>query len=253
MIERTWFATGKQKLICDLCCFPVGVLMVLFRNNAIYAIAIFLIFAVFLVEKKEKIRALLVGVILLALGALAKEGIIDAIGTEIRAPKAEMYSVIMQSFARVGARHGDVLDMDVYRTISRYVPEDCWKNYTPHISDPVKGRVAQVYAETWEPNLGKVILDWIGVGLKYPNEYIDSFLQMTAGYWFLDDVKWAEPFEVGVEYKNGSLTTRNSAFSELVPNGKIEMDSIVFLLFLICSSRLCIVGYWYWPSWEVYI
>lgn len=219
-VERTLFATGKRQLIFDVLWVVEGTFMCLFRNNAIYAIAIFTFFFLILVGKKQRIRALVLSLMLVVCGKAAGEIVYTAIGTEIKGHKVEMYSVPIQQFARVGFYHADNLDEETFAQINTYVPYEFWSRYRPHLSDPVKDFVgAYRYADTWEGHIGDMLITWAKVGLKYPNEYIDAFLFLTAGYWFVDDVSWSQPYEVGVEFKNGALTTRSSTISEVLPEG----------------------------------
>jgi hypothetical protein len=70
--------------------------------------------------------------------------------------------------------------------------------------------------KSWD-DLGQVLSAWLRIGIKYPNEYIDAFLDLTRGYWFLDDTSHAEMLGVGAEERMGLLYTYNSAAEESLP------------------------------------
>lgn len=229
-VERTLFVTGRKQMIVDILWVIEGIFMSLFRNNAIYAIAIFTVFFVVLIGKKKRIRALVLSLMLIVCSKLAGEIVYNALGTEIKAHEVEKYSVPIQQFARVGFYHADNLDEETYQQINTYVPAEYWNRYRPHLSDPVKDFVgAYIYSDTWDGHITDMLSTWAKVGLKYPNEYIDAFLFLTAGYWFVDDISWSQPYEVGVEFKNGALTTRSSTISEVLPEGILNKSYLPWL------------------------
>ena len=65
--------------------------------------------------------------------------------------------------------------------------------------------------------------DWLWVGGKFPNEFLDAFLELTRGYWFWDDYSWAECLGYGEDSEFGVLYTYTS--SEIAGYGSIEQDS----------------------------
>lgn len=194
--------------------------MVLFRNNALYAAALFIMIWFFMGEKKQRLRILALGLCLMIGGKGALEGMHIILGTEIRGSQVEMFSVPIQQFGRVGDLHGDTLDEETRALIDTYVPEHIWDEYYPPISDTLKGTVGQfTFDETWKGHYGDMLKAWIQVGLQYPNEYIDAFLELTAGYWSFDDVSWAEVLGYGLEERMGALYTYNSTVSDVLPEG----------------------------------
>lgn len=208
----------------DICLVLVGCLMAQFRNNAIYAIVVFGVFWIIFAAKKEKLRVLLLCVLLVAgskgTGVIIKE----AIGTELGPAKVEMYSVPIQQFARVGFYHSDTMDEATWLRINQYVSAEWWHKYNPPLADTVKSSVgAYSFADTWEGNETQMISDWIKTGLQYPNEYLDAFLELTRGYWFFDDRSHAECLGYGVEGRMGLVYTYNSA--ALFNGGEILHES----------------------------
>ena len=85
--------------------------MMQFRNNAVYAVAVFMLLLLILRPKKEKLGILILG-ICLVLGETGMRNVIQtAIGTRLEAPKIEAYSVPIQQFARVAYYHGEELEV----------------------------------------------------------------------------------------------------------------------------------------------
>lgn len=209
LLERS--ITQKRKLFLDICFVLVGILMILFRNNAIYAFVPFAIIYI-IINRKEWIRTLIVCLLILVLGKSAGLGLqygLDAGTGSI----SEMCSVPMQQFARVGYLHGNELTEEDYACIDWYVYDEYWQRYNPPIADTVKITVAADGIANWEENLFTTIGDWIKIGLHYPNEYLDAFFCLTSGYWFLDDVSYAEVLGADLEGRMGILYTFNASQS----------------------------------------
>ena len=223
LIEHNRFSEGRKKYVLEILLILEGSLMMQFRNNAIYAVALFMVAAFLLAARKEKLRMLLFG-ILLVLGAKGMQcAIRSAIGTELEAPSVEAYSVPIQQFARVGYYHGTELtesESEIAVLIDKYVPFKLWSSYNPPISDTVK---ASVDGKNFSEHKLQFLKDWLQVGGKYPNEFLDAFFELTRGYWFLDDYSWAECLGYGEDTEMGVVYTYTS--SEIAGYGSIERDS----------------------------
>lgn len=220
-VERTFFATGKKQWVIDALWLVEGCIMMLFRNNAIYAVAVFAVVALLLAEKKQRFRLFALCLLLAVGGKCSLEGVQLAIGTEGRGSKVEMYSVPLQQFARVGYYHADTLAPETYALLDKYMPAEIWQRYNPPLSDGVKSIVGAsgVFNDVWQNDIGGMLKAWVQIGLQYPNEYIDAFLLLNSGYWFLDDVTWAEAMGSGLENRMGALPTYTSSTSEVIPEG----------------------------------
>lgn len=220
LIERFFFCSGRKQYIIDALLVLEGCVMIQFRNNCLYAVAVFGVVWLIFAPKREKLRVLLLAVLLTAGGKGMSVGIKAALGTQIPEAEVEMYSVPIQQFARVGNRYGEALEPEISRLLSIYMPERLWDAYNPPISDTVKGGMGSAYQETWKGHEMELLHDWVTIGLSYPNEYIDAFLELTRGYWFLDDRSYAECLGWGVEGRMGIIYTYNS--SEIEEIGPIE-------------------------------
>lgn len=245
--EKFILGKMKKRRWLDICLVFDGILMILFRNNALYAVVVFGILLVIFIEKKKKISMLVLMLLIVIGGKFALEGIQLAIGTEIRGSGSEKYSVLIQQFARVGYFHGDELDEETWTLLDTYVDNELWDKYYAPLSDPVKAYVAvQNYGQTWKDNMGNVFRAWIKIGLQYPNEYIDAFLGLTCGYWFVDDVTWAEVYEYGREERMGALSSYNATVSEVIPEGiahESKLPALEYVLEGIASDNV----FFDWP------
>lgn len=239
LTERTFMKhttewSKKKMLLFDAAFILSGALMLLFRNNAIYAFVPFAIIYI-IMNRKEWLRTLLVCALILVLGKGAGLGLQYGLHAATGSI-SEMCSVPMQQFARVGCLHGDELTEEDYACIDWYVYDEYWQRYNPPIADTVKITVAADGIEHWEEDLPKTFQDWMKIGLHYPNEYLDAFLCLTSGYWFLDDVSYAEVLGFDLEGRMGILYTFNASKSSvfdgieshsLFPWLEKEMENIV--------------------------
>lgn len=219
-VERTFLAEREKMPLLNILWILSGILMILFRNNALYAVSVFMLVYFIIAPKKQRMKILIMAICLIVGGKGALEGLQFALGTQGRGSKVEMFSVPIQQFARVGYFHKDTLDTDTYALIDTYVPEKYWSKYNPPLSDSVKNWIgAVVFEETWKNHYTDMLSAWVQIGLKYPNEYLDAFLLLTSGYWFIDDVSYAEVLGFGVEERMGALHTYNSTISDVIPEG----------------------------------
>lgn len=192
--------------------FVVGILVMLFRNNAIYAFALFAVFYFFWV-KKERITILMLCVAVLFGGKFSAQAIQDAMGAG-SGSKMEMFSVFTHQMTRVGVKQGENLYIEDYLLIEKYIDDVYWKHYNPTIADGIKNNVANSSFAYWKDDIGGMIKDWFAIGIQYPNDYIDAFLALTSGYWFLDDVSHAEVLGYGENTNLGLLYTFNASKSD---------------------------------------
>ncbi|MBR1854821.1 MAG: hypothetical protein IJ794_17030 [Lachnospiraceae bacterium] len=211
-------ASGQRRLLQIVTVVVSGVFMMLFRNNAWYAMIPFAVICLFFGEKKRRVRAALLALLLVVLGKGALVGILHVLDS-YEGSKLEKYSVIYQSMARVGNRQRDNLTPEDFALLDTYVGEACWADYNPPLADTVKAHVNRdnyYERKSWD-DMGVVFAAWVKLGLHYPNEYIDAFLDLTRGYWFMDDVSHAEMLGVGTEGRMGLLYTYNTAAEESLP------------------------------------
>lgn len=159
-----------------------GVLFCLFRNNALYAIvATVLLLVIFIKGWKEKGKIALVFIAVICLTKVADSGLIaytNALDTD---SARESLSVPLQGLARVAYyRNGD-LDKELYDEICRYIPAQNISLYNPYCSDPIKNEADENLLKENSLNFWKL---WLKVGLQFPDEYIESILTNTMGYWY---------------------------------------------------------------------
>ncbi len=232
----------SKRNILDFLLVAEGCLMMQFRNNAFYAVSVFMILFVIFAARKERLRILFLCVLLIVGGKLTGIAVKSAIGTELNSAKVEMFSVPIQQFARVGYYHGSSLDQFTALELDSYVPWQDWEHYNPPLADTVKNSVR---SENFEGDYGRLLSLWVKLGLQYPNEYVDAFLELTRGYWFLDDRSWAENLGYGAESRMGAIFTYNS--SEIAGVGSIAHESKLPWLENILVNIVNANAFYDWP------
>ncbi|MBR1476973.1 MAG: hypothetical protein IJ608_03310 [Lachnospiraceae bacterium] len=192
-----------------------GVLVIIFRKNAIFAMTVLLIMAVLLLRGKERKSFLLLllgvfvagvaalGIIKLTLEYFVGNGIIEVLGVPI------------QQMARVGNRHGakgsnDMSNED-YELLNKYIPEEYWENYNPATADTVKFGIMGSTEAGGDGTFFDMTYDWVKLGMHYPNEYLDAFLALTKGYWDIFDDSFANSLGAGADIGKGVLYTFNAS------------------------------------------
>ncbi len=225
-IERIYFTGERKPYALDGLMVFVGAFLILFRNNAIYALALFAPLAVLLSVKKERLRVSALCLAVILTGVAGQSVVRAALHNTSQEVQSEKYSVLMQQFARVGYFHGETMDRETFDRIDTYVNREYWKAYNESLADTVKLQVAGhgQFAENWEGNMVNVVKDWVKVGLQYPNEFIDAFGQLTRGYWFMDDVSFTRVYAFE-EDRRGVIPTFNGSVSSAIPEG-IEMEPV---------------------------
>lgn len=218
LLENRMYQGGRKgQWLLYLAILAAGILMILFRNNGVHA---FLFFAVFYLIFAGKKRLQLTALCLLIVvgGQGIKSGMQQAMHAG-SGSKSEMYSVVIQQFGRVGQYQGDNLSAEDSAIVNRYVPREYWEDYNAPIADTLKGNVAVTSFPVWGEDIPRMLSDWLKIGLKYPNDYIDAFLALTCGYWFFDDVSHAQVLTYGPDSNMGLLYTFNASGSDGVFEG----------------------------------
>ena len=164
-----------------------AVLSAMFRNNAIYAIVVFGIIGLVVIKgivEKGKVVLIILSVYLLT--TLGNQLLIDGLNAYPGAKNRESLSVPLQGLARVASYRGDELYEYLYNEICMYIRAEDIKGYNPFLSDPIKNEANEELLETNKSNFFKL---WCKVGIEFPDEYVESLVANTMGYWYLLPMK----------------------------------------------------------------
>lgn len=216
--DRNMQVTRKERAVCIL----LGVFMLLFRNNAVYAFVVSVPVLFWSMRRaeieqnsqntdtrwdsksagKEYLRLSLGILLLFGVGAVSLKALTHA---QSGSPR-EMLSVPLQQMARVWVNEedGELLEPSLRQEMEKYMPpEGGFLRYNPHLADPVKN-----FAVIHDNPKG-LIKTWLQLGLEYPGIYIDAFLDNSVGLWFLPDDSHARVYGIGTETGFGYLSTDN--------------------------------------------
>lgn len=177
--ERIFWNTRSKKWL-----FALSILMILlFRNNGIYAFVVYLPFFVWNFKKYwKKWIPILLGVFMFYfLWNITLNTIFHVKPGE----KAEMLCVPMQQLARIHAEAKEDFSEDDLEVMYTLIPEVILENYKPKLADSVKVNFLE---DNFKAEPGKYIDLWWRMGLKRPDIYVNSILMNTYGYWYPDTI-----------------------------------------------------------------
>lgn len=159
-----------------------GLLVCLFRSNGLY---VFLLTAPFLsIVLRREWKLLLPGILaVLVLALFIKGPVYDALGVAEPA-FSESLSIPAQQIARV-VYEGRALTQEQIDLLEKTVDYDSIADYyQPELSDPIKALIQYGNPEYLETHKGAYLKLWIQLGLRYPLDYWNAFVDQTRGYWY---------------------------------------------------------------------
>lgn len=188
----------------------ISVLLLLFRNNAVYAYVFSIPFIYLGLRRSKDTEAvslrrkyLIASVSALFLFAMGSMALKAALGAQNGSPR-EMLSIPLQQMARTRVKAEETLSPEMQQELDKYIPSDwVFAAYNPYLADPVKNR-----AVIHDDPVG-LVKTWLKLGMDNPQIYIDAFLDNSIGYWFLEDRTHAQIYGIGTESGFGYLSTDN--------------------------------------------
>lgn len=159
-----------------------GVLLGLLRNNAIYAVAVSgIIVLLYLKTLKSKSKILITLAAILLLHSLCNRGLIAYTHAYSPDTQREMMCVPLQCMARVASYRRAELDPALYEEVCMYIQEGDIPGYNPYLADSVKNNANEHLLRSNKLNFFKL---WAKIGLQFPDEYLESIITNTMGYWY---------------------------------------------------------------------
>ncbi len=175
---ETFFAGKRNPLFLAVS----AALMMLFRNNGMYA---FLVMAVLLLLILKPFRKqaliMLMGALLLYQGS---NRFLIAVCDAAPGSIAEMLSIPLQQIARTLQYESDTVTDEDRNTFYEIIPEQAAGQYYDHLADLVKSDFNE---EAFRKAPAKYIRLWLSLGKRHPGCYLNAFLATTLGYWYPDD------------------------------------------------------------------
>lgn len=213
-----------------------GVLMLLLRNNAVYAFVVSVpVVCIGLGQRKMRAGSdpreagaqggrttrktyLCITLMIFALYGVCAFSLKAVTHAQNGSPR-EMLSVPLQQMARTRVKAEEKIDPSLRQELEKYIPSEwVFAAYNPHLADPVKNR-AVIHDDP-----AGLIKTWIRLGLEHPAIYIDAFLDNSLGLWYLWDTSHAQVYGIGTESGFGYLSTDN----RVMPAGfEVEEHSLL--------------------------
>lgn len=173
--DMTAVRDTRRELGIVLC----GAGMLLLRNNALYAAAVWLLVVLVLFRRRAMRTA---GVFLLAIVFCVGAGRgMQAITGAQSGDLCEMLSLPIQQLARARNLHGARLTEEEHTAIDELMPGESWALYDPTISDPVK---FEFDTQTFLSDPARYVEIYVSVGKKCPQAYLDAALKQTYSFWY---------------------------------------------------------------------
>lgn len=182
---------GKNKISDYIFFIIMSTLMILFRNNAIYAILVLIPFIILILRKNKKTMKVMV--ILISIVVLSYQLVYNCLINITKATldsNREKMSIFSQAVAKVCKEKEQELSIDEKNRISYFFVDYkiLGKVYLPNISDNTKNLIRCNNVDHDKRQFYNLIID---LGSKYPRIFIDSFLNTIRGYWYIQDTSFS--------------------------------------------------------------
>lgn len=183
----------------------VIVLMMLFRNNAMYAFLVSIVFAVILFAfKKVNLKI----VLFMLVCVVAYKSCDIALAKSLQAvdgPVGEMLCVTSQQFGRIYNLADEIGDEESKQMIEQFYQMDA-ALYNPYLTDTMKSQLKNVDDTEGMLEYFKTALKLF---MRYPVVSVESFIYLTQGYWDVNDTSHADiyGFYGLVGYRFGYIMT----------------------------------------------
>lgn len=175
----SWQRKGDKKIPYLWCIWTI--LLILLRNNAVYALLVLGVVLVILPQKGKRnlLMGLVASIVIAKLFSTGLEDVFHASSTEYQ----EVLTVPIQQLTRTYHLQPELFTADELETLYRYLPEEYLEKYEPKLSDGVKiGFRNEVFAK----NKRDFLRLWATMGKKSPMSYMNAWLLTSYGYWYPD-------------------------------------------------------------------
>ena len=166
-----------------------AVVMMLFRNNGLYAYVVWgiLLLAGCFLRKKDKKMPVRVAVIM-AMSVLLFMGCSKTLAIVTKADDSESQEIMtvpIQQMVRTYVYSPETYTEEEKELLFEIIPEEDMHLYNARLSDLVKSKFQN---QTFNQDKMKYLSLWIKIGLKKPLIYMNAWLMTSYGYWYPDAV-----------------------------------------------------------------
>lgn len=204
--------------------FITTILMLLFRNNAVYAYLLLLLISIALcVVKKCKWKIAIFICINLLTFQVVSIGLQKSLEADPGSTR-EFLSVPSQQFGRIYENIKDGQDEETLRIVEKYFDMTSAK-YNPYLADSMKGYLS--IQTDGENTVGGFLKDSLKLLIKYPVVSLDAYLYLTDGYWNINSVSFSSLYgtvwDGNPEHRYGYLLTTVKPGYNIIPESKIPL------------------------------
>lgn len=239
------YDTCTHKIEINTITFVSVIGSIMFRANGLYAVAgvILVIGIISLIRHKIAYKRLF---ILLLLAIISCELLTGIMYKDLDVSKAslnEALAVPYMQMAHAFATHGSELSQEELEDEVRFIPMITAYNY--HNGDSIK------WTGQAETDLSGFVRVYIKMGLRYPKDYVEAFIQVNAPLLYIFDKSNAQVYGYGLDNRQGFLLTDTKEGLDVVHESKLTWLENVYenlfsankyqdyiVLFLICSCSL---------------
>ena len=156
-----------------------GAAMMLLRNNALYAVLVWLpLILAFMRRRGVRLAACLLFALMVYAGA---NGAMKAATGAVDGDLSEMLSIPIQQMARARNLAQDRLTAEQKAAVDTLMPQESWRLYDPTISDPVK---FEFDTQAFKRDASGYLRAYLSIGAACPDVYLDALLAHTVPFWY---------------------------------------------------------------------
>ena len=172
---------GRSKGLNYALLLVSGIAVSVLRSNGWYAmLAAFVVLALFF--RKRCAQLLLPWLGCLILGWYLMGPALSAMGVG-NINFIEGLSVPLQQVARVITEGGTLTEEETVLIDTILDIEEVPEIYTEHCVDPIKDAIRAKNYPYLQEHKGEFLKLWLGIGARYPWEYVEAWVEETKGYW----------------------------------------------------------------------
>ena len=166
-----------------------AVVMMLFRNNGMYAYIVWIPFVIAgcILMKKEKRSILKIAVIMVS-SFLIFEGASKVLTLVTHADDSESQEIMtvpIQQMVRTFVYSPDTYTAEEKKVLFEMIPKEDMHLYNARLSDLVKSKFNN---QAFNQDKGRYLQLWAKIGLRKPLIYLNAWLMTSYGYWYPDVV-----------------------------------------------------------------
>lgn len=220
------FLKNKYKIICFII---ISFFTMILRHNGLYVV-IFTLPFIFIVLRNYWKKLIPIFISILFIYQIFNIIVFNILNVE-KGSVAEMLSIPVQQIARVEKYHREEIDNVTMENINKiFKINNIGDEYNPTLSDPVKAKVDVTYFKENKLEFFKL---WVKLLIKYPKDYIESFISNSYGYYYPEAHNWVVSRatmgnELGIQQQpkiKGELVEKYDSF---IDNRDIPLVSMLF-------------------------